>query len=401
MARLPSTETEAQPIVDPMRPRFGVGSSCMSSRESGREAVRSALCGRRAAPGDLVVLFASADADEVAELHAGAVEEAGDAQVVGCTGDGVFTQDAMVPQGCAAAYLPAEDACFGVAYAEPEDEDLVGAARRAAELARRRAGAGFEHSVLMVLTPGRIGDQREVVRGAYQVTGARVPIVGCAAGTGPQLLDTHLFVEGRTLPRAVVAVWINSRRPLGVGVRHGWRPLGRPLLVTRAEGNMIYELDGRPALEVYLAERCAEIEIDREALSGKLMDRPLGLPNSSGRYDVRHILGEQDGGMRMFGYVPEQSVVQVMAGDASQLLGGARQAAVEAAAQLERAPRGSLVFSCAARVPVLGDRLGEEAREIFRALHGAPLCGLFTFGEFARVTGSTGFHNATVSILSL
>lgn len=387
-------------LIDRTVAPLGVGHSSASARESGREAVRNALGGRQPAFGDLVVLFASG-INDVAELHSGALEEAGDAQVVGSTGDGVFTHDALVATGCVAAHLPAGDARFGVAYAEIEDNELARAARTSAELARRRAGDGLDHSVLMLITPGRAGDQREFVRGAYEVTGARVPMVGGAAANNPGVVETPQFAEGRTLPNAVVAVWINSTRPLGVGVRHGWRPLGRPLLVTRAEGNVIWELDGRPALETYFEERGADAQLDRPAFSGKVMDRPLGLPNPSGRYDVRHILGEQDGGLTMFGYVPEQSVVQVMASDSEGLLAGAREAAADAAGQLGRDTRGSLVFSCAARVPVLGDRLRDEAIEISRALHGMPACGFFTYGEFARVTGSTGFHNATVAILAV
>lgn len=379
---------------------LGVGAGRGSPRASGRDAVVAASAGVTPGPGDLVVLFAS-DFDDTDEVHRGALEAAGDAQLVGCTGDVVFSHNALVPQGCVAVHLPATDAAFGVASVELDAIGLASAARRAAELARARAGAALEHSVLMLLTPGRAGDQREVVRGAYEITGARVPMVGGAAGSTPRVGQTYQFAEGDTVASAVVAVWINSARPLGVGVRHGWRPLGRPLLVTRAEGNMIWELDGRPALETYLAERDGHAEIDRPMFSGKVMDRPLGLPTAAGRYDVRHILGEEDGGLRMFGYVPEQSVVQVMSSDGAQLLAGARRAAEEARAQLGLAPRGSLVFSCAARVPVLGDRVGEEPVEISDALDGTPASGFFTFGEFARVKGSTGFHNATVAVLAL
>lgn len=379
---------------------LGVGRSESSSWEAGRDAVRASLCGRRGARGDLIVVFAS-DVQEVNELHRGACMAAGEAQVVGCTGNGVFTHDALLPRGCVAAHLPAGEACFGVAHAEIEDGMLARAAREAALLARERAGVGRRHSVLMLITPGRPGDQQEVVRGAYEITGARVPIVGGVAGTTPSVGETYQFVEHRTLMGAVVAVWITRARPLGVGVRHGWRPFGRPLLVSRAEGNMIWELDGQPALEMYAAECWRESGIDRPTLSSNIAERFLGLPNASGRYDVRHIIGEQDGGLRMFAYVPEHSFVQAMDSDGSQLLEGARIAAEEASAQLGRASVGSLTFSCAGRVPVLAGRIGEEAPEISRALQGTPTCGFFTCGEFARVAGSTGFHNATVAILAM
>jgi hypothetical protein len=110
------------------------------------------------------------------------MEEAGPASVIGCTTCGAFTDSAQVMTGCAAAFVPAEDASFGVAHIERDDVDIAGSARRAAELARDRAGDEQPHSVLLMLSDGMTPDQREIARGAYEVTGAIVPMVGGAAG---------------------------------------------------------------------------------------------------------------------------------------------------------------------------------------------------------------------------
>jgi hypothetical protein len=90
-----------------------------------------------------------------------------------------------------------------------------------------------------------------------------------------------------------------------------------------------------------------------------------------------------------------------MNSDADSLLEGARQAADDAMANLDAAPRLALVFSCGSRVPLLGDRLGDEAQAISETLGGVPVCGFFTYGEFARVNGSSGVHNSSVAILVL
>ena len=60
-----------------------------------------------------------------------------------------------------------------------------------------------------------------------------------------------------------------------------------------------------------------------------------------------------------------------------------------------------LVFSCGSRVPLLGDRAAEEAEAVSAQLAGAPVCGFYTYGEFARTAGSTGVHNSSVAVLAI
>jgi hypothetical protein len=89
-----------------------------------------------------------------------------------------------------------------------------------------------------------------------------------------------------------------------------------------------------------------------------------------------------------------------MCSDDASLLEGAREAARAAAAGLEEPARLAIVFSCCTRVPLLGERVGEEVEEISAALGGAPAAGFYTCGEFGRVTGSTGIHNSSVAIIA-
>jgi hypothetical protein len=79
------------------------------------------------------------------------------------------------------------------------------------------------HRTLLLLTDGLAGDQQDIVRGAYDVAGSTVPLVGVAIG---------------------------SDAPLGIGVQHGWRRVGDPVLVTRSMGNRVHSIDDRPALDV-------------------------------------------------------------------------------------------------------------------------------------------------------
>lgn len=379
----------------------GTGHSMLEDADAAaREAVSAALAGRVPRDVDLVFVFPTIQYDPHAFLAA-AREAAAPAAVVGCSSFGSFTTDTQAGRGCVAAFVPAGECSFGVAAVDEMGDDIFGSARAAAELALERAGGAHPHSALVVFSDGLAGDQREVLRGMYAVTGAMVPIIGGAAGESLALAHTNQFAPDGVMTNGVVAIGINSPHPIGVGVSHGWRPLGVPHIVTRAEGNVIFELDGRPATEVYFEERNEEL-LDYTGFAGKVMDHPLGLANSSGRYDVRHIMDRHPGdGLVMFGYVGEGAVVRVMESSGDRLVAAAKEAATQAIAELETPPRGALVFSCTARFAVLGDRISDEVRAVSDGLGGVPACGFFTYGEFARVSGSTGFHNATVAVLAL
>jgi hypothetical protein len=381
----------------------GVGHSFAAESETaGREAVRAALEGHEPTADDLVILLTSAEYD-IERLYAAAVAEAAPAGVFGCTNSGGFTHSEQVPTGCVAALLQADESGFGVSHVARDDDDVAGSARRAVEQARERAGVHHPYSVLLLLTDGMTPDQREVARGAYEVTTALIPFVGGVAADDLTWTRTHTFGDGRVLTNGIVAVWINSARAIGVSVDHGWRPAGKPMLVTRAEGTVVHELDGTPALDAYLAELDGTLERTDTDFFHKVMSSPVGLSNARGRYDVRqlHAYLPDGGGVNLNIGVSEQSILQVMSTTDDALIEGARRAARDAVGQLAGKARLVLVFSCGSRVPLLGARVRDEVDAISSELDGAPVCGFFTFGEFARTTGSTGVHNSSVAVLAL
>ncbi len=158
-----------------------------------------------------------------------------------------------------------------------------------------------------------------------------------------------------------------------MGVGHGWRPLSKPMLVTRSEGAAIHELDGLPAIDAYLAERGAPL-LEGDTFGERAMSRPIGVPNAHGRYDLRQIhQTTPEGALVLTTGVSEQSVLQVMCSDDESLLAGAREAAESAMAGLDGPPELAIAFSCCTRVPLLGERVGEEVEQISAALGGAPV----------------------------
>jgi hypothetical protein len=381
----------------------GVGlSRDADSEEAGREAVRTALAGHSPTADDLVILFTSVDHD-IEALYRAAAAEAAPAGVLGCTSMGGFTHAEQVPSGCVAALLAGDESSFGVCHVERDDVAVADCARRAVEVARDRAGDRYPNSLLVLLTDGLTPDQREIARGAYEVTTAIIPFVGGAAADNLTWDDTHTFGDGRVLANGILALWINSARQMSVSVDHGWRPTGKPMLVTRAEGTVVHELDGTPALDAYLAEQGGGLDRNDGDLFRKVMGSPVGLPNARGRYDVRqlHAFLPEGGGINFNVGVSEHSILQVMSSDGEGLVVGAKRAAQEAVRNFSGEARLALVFSCGSRVPLLGDHVRDEVEAVSSALDGVPVCGFYTYGEFARTPGSTGVHNASVAVLVL
>lgn len=377
-------------------------SAAADAAEAGREAVARAAGDRPLGAGDLVLIFPSASYDLEA-LHRAALEAAGPAAVVGATTVGAFTAATQVPSGCVAVILRGERGIrFGVAHLDRTGDDCGALGREVAALALERVGEQRAHSVLLMFCDVLTPDQRALARGAYEVTSALVPLVGGAAGDDLHFDATYTFGEGRISDHGVVAVWVTSDHPLAVAVGHGWHPVGAPMLVTRAEGSVIYELDGRPALQAYL--EASGIDLARSARSfGELcMAQPVGIPTSTGGHDIRQVHERTaDGGLVLTTGVPEQTVLRTMTSDPPSLLAGAASAAASVRAQLAGQPRLAVVFSCCTRVPMLADRLSEEVSLISQELGGVPAAGFYTCGEFARVPGSTGIHNASVALLCL
>lgn len=364
------------------------------------EVVRSALGGRVPSESDLFVAFATNNYD-MSALAVALDREARPARVVGCSAAGSFTSSGYVHPGCVGVFLPAAGSSFGIGARERLGEQVFDVAQAATEEALEEAGEELPYTAVLLLSDGLAGDQREVMRGVYSVTGATIPLVGGAAAGSAELRRTFQFAGQRVMTNGLVVVAINSPTPLGVGVRHGWRPRGESMIVTRSEGNVIWELDGRPAMERYIQQ--SEFSSPGEIRSSlTAMGKPLGVAGAAGGYEIREVLnGVEPGGLELFGSVGEAAVVRVMEANTERLVEAAELAASEAIAALNGPPRGALVFSCVARAALLGDAISKETAAVAAGLGRVPIGGFFTYGEFARVTGSSGFHNSTIAVLAL
>jgi hypothetical protein len=263
-----------------------------------------------------------------------------------------------------------------------------------------------EHRALILLSDGLAGNQQEIVRGAHSVVGAGVPLVGGCAGDDLKMSRTFQFIDGQVLSDSVVSAALGSDAPIGIGVRHGWRRVGEPVLVTRSAGNQVYELDEQPALDVYL-DRLAVPEPAREdpsAFTRFALTHPLGVGRRSGEDQVRFVGGAdfRERSLSCIAEIPPAATAWFMEGDAESVMAATEAACRDALTPLGgRPPLGLIAFDCIARRGVLGEEgIQEEIRRLGAVSGGAEVAGFYTYGEIARTRGAGGFHNQTLVVLA-
>jgi hypothetical protein len=298
---------------------------------------------------------------------------------------------------------PGFEVATGVGRNASADLRAAGAsAARCAESLQDRS-----HRVLMLLTDGLAGDQSEIVRGAHAVAGAGIPLVGGCAGDDSKMERTHQLYGGEALTDAVVAAAIASDAPVGIGCRHGWRHVGEPVLVTASDHGNVYSLDDEPALDVYLDRLDAPgpPRADPDQFIRFAQTHPLGLSRKGAESQVRFISGAdfEQRSLQTIAELPQGAIAWFMEGDQSSVLDATDAACGDALAPLGgHDPIGMIGFDCIARRGVLGDTgIRAEIDRLVERVGEAPIAGFYTYGEIARTSGVSGFHNQTLVVLAL
>jgi hypothetical protein len=375
-----------------------------ASREDAEPGTRAAELALHHPDAKLIIVFCSVSLDLEAIVRQ-IRKRAPGVPLIGCTTAGEIATRGPGDAGVVVTALGGDGFSIATGLATDASRDLRGAGAAAARC--MNAVESREHRVLMLLTDSLSGDQQEIVRGAYQVLGAGVPLVGGGAGDDSKMARTYQLHNDQVLTDAVVAAGIASDSPLGIGVRHGWQRSGEPMMVTRSGGNRVYMLDDQPALDVYLEHLgLSDLEAeDHSLLTRVAQTHPLGLSRRVGEDQIRFISGGDflERSLTCIAEVPQGGMVWIMDGDAESVLAATDAACQDSLAALDgRAPIGMVAFDCIARRGVLGNTgIQTEIARVSANAGGAPVAGFYTYGEIARTQGMSGFHNQTLVVLSI
>ncbi len=379
---------------------FGVG-FCAGARAAGARAADDALVHDDP---KLLIVFCSR-AHDLRRLLGQVRERAGGVPLIGCTTAGQIATVGPSDAGVVVAALGGKGFAVRTAVAAGASGNLREAGAGVARCLPDRADLPYK--VLLLLSDGLSGDQQEIVRGAHGVLGAAVPLVGGCAGDDLEMSRTFQFYDDRVLTDSVIAAGIASDAPLGIGVRHGWRRVGEPMLVTSSRSNRVYTLDDQPALDAYLKHLgvTEPTREDQEGLARLALTHPFGMSRPNGEDQVRFIGGGDfaERSLSCIAEVPQGALVWIMQGDAQSVLEATDAACGDSLAALGgRRPLGMIAFDCIARRAVLGEEgIHSEIGRLAAMASGAPVAGFYTYGEIARTRGVRGFHNQTLVLLSM
>jgi hypothetical protein len=332
------------------------------------------------------LLLASHDLD-IEDFLAAVLAAYPDIELIGCTTMAPMSSASDYAEGSTTLTLFASDVLeFTTGLGTNVSTDVNAAVKHAVQQA---AGKTEKPPALVVITPTmELSDPATVTLEMGEVLGADVPVFGGGAVPPYPLaspwVGARQFYDGRVLSDSLPILLISGPLNVSVGVAHGWKPVGKTAVVTKAGDHRVYRH--------YLG-----------AGSEPSIATPLAiLDEETNRFYLRTALtyDETDGSAGFFGSVPEGSTVQLTMATNDQILGGTEQSVEEAlSAYPEGAiPEGMFVASCATRNLMLGTQAGGEIQRLAASI-GAdiPISGFYAYGEIAPLGNDTTarFHNGT------
>lgn len=347
----------------------------------------------------LVLWFASAEMTGLAETFARLRARFPAAVIAGATASGEIANGELLENVAVAAALRFRTARIKpVCLPTGPDEQAAALGR---QVVQHLLDDELRAVYLLVDGPVIAGP---LIAGIVEVLPKGIPVTGGVAAAMDFSVPTGVGLNTPLEPGKVVAIGFYGRSlEVGYGVGSGWDPLGPARQVTRSEGNVIYELDGHPALDLYL-------RFIGETPSGARLNA-LRYPfvfkaSPDAAQDVirtLHSIDEQARSLTFVDAVPKGYIAQMMRSMPDRLVDGGIFAARQARKRLGGDPALALVVSCIGRKWVMGQTVSDEITAIGDELRGIPTAGFFSFGEISvhDRSGCCTLYNESVTITLL
>lgn len=260
---------------------------------------------------------------------------------------------------------------------------------------------------VMVFSDGLRVNGSALVKGLNDNLPSSVPVTGGLVGDNAHFQKTVLGLDHVAQPGKVIIVgFFGTGLNVGYGSYGGWDAFGVERLITKSRGNVLYELDGKPALELYksyLGNKASGLPS-----AGLLFPLRLHMDHDSSTEVVRTILGvnESDQSMTFAGDMPEGSTAALMKANFERLIDGAEKAGTLSAEKLtQKPPDLAILISCVGRKLVLKERTVEEVEAVHASIgNKTAMIGFYSYGELcptAPTENQCRLHNQTMTITTL
>lgn len=256
---------------------------------------------------------------------------------------------------------------------------------------------------VLVFSDGTHVNGSALVHGMLDKLPKGVQVTGGLAGDGARFERTFIMADAEAADRSVTAIgFYGHDLRVGYGSLGGWDPFGPLRIVTRSKGNILYELDGQPALALYkkyLGEHASALPA-----AGLLF--PLNIQSAGGPSLTRTILAvdENAQSMTFAGDMPQGAKAQLMKANFDRLVDGAHGAAVQSSELLGPGAELAILISCVGRKLVLKQRVEEELEAVQEVLgKKTVMAGFYSYGEIcpSAPRANCELHNQTMTITTL
>ncbi|TVZ55863.1 hypothetical protein OD91_1135 [Lutibacter sp. Hel_I_33_5] len=258
---------------------------------------------------------------------------------------------------------------------------------------------GLKH--VFVVSEGSFVNGSLLTNGMNSVASEGVLITGGLCGDDARFEKTLASYNENPKSGEIVAIGFYGKTfESSFSIHGGWTPFGPERIVTKSKDNILFELDNKPALNLYkkyLGDKAKD-------LPAAALLYPLNVKSDNEKQPVvRTILNinEEDNTMILAGNIPENSVVQLMMTSVDQIANAAEQAAKQAMDKKTKKPQLALLVSCIGRKLVLDQRVEEEIEEAGEVFGDKiTVCGYYSYGEIAPFEGEqkAQLHNQTMTI---
>lgn len=319
------------------------------------------------------------------------------AHIVGCSSSGNIQGDALSDAEMVASALSFDTSSVEIAVTDfTQGADQVS---MTTHLINQLPKEGLKH--VFILSDGLHINGSSLAKGANEALEYKIPITGGLAGDGTAFEETWVIANDVAKQKRVVAVgFYGDHIHIQNGCFAGWEEFGITRSVTKAQGNIVYEIDHQPALELY-KKYLGDYAKD---LPSSGLHFPINIKqHKEDRPLVRTLLGidESQQSLIFAGDVPEGSLARLMKADIDTIIEGAKTAAESTEYSGNHNALG-LVVSCVGRRLVLNQLTDEELESVSEVLGSdVSLLGFYSYGELAPFSNklrSCQLHNQTLTL---
>ncbi len=242
----------------------------------------------------------------------------------------------------------------------------------------------------------------EIVRGLN--LNNNISVTGGMAGDNLIFEETYIFVNEIDTKNLAVAIGFHGDTVnTGIGCAAGWDNFGAKRVVTKSDGNIVYEIDNKPALELYelyLGDYIKE-------LPNSALYFPLGIQSENKKNEIIRVMMHinKDKSIVFAGDVPEGSIVRLMKTNVNNLIDGAKLSAQGVKQYNNKKTSLTLVVSCSARLSILKQFAEEEIVAVEEVIdHKTQIVGFYSYGEIAPFSNELKncvLHNQTMTVTTI